>query len=86
MFDWINGLLADAQSTLRTFVILACIVIFLAVAITTRLAIGKTIVTGLLAGFVIWLAASGGLNWISDRFGDEAALPAPTTIELVEGA
>jgi hypothetical protein len=86
MFDWINGLLADAQTTLRTFVILASIVVFLVIAISTRFAIGKTIITGLIAGFVIWLAASGGLNWISDRVGDEAALPAPTRIELVEGA
>lgn len=76
MFDWINGLLSDGMATLRLFVVLAAAIIFLVTAVSTRFAVGRTLITGLLAGFVIWAVAANGLGWFSERVADETASPA----------
>lgn len=76
MFDWINNLIADGTTTLRAFVFLAAAVIFLVVAITTRFAVGKTLITAILAGFVVWAVSLNGLGWFSERVGDETSSPA----------
>jgi hypothetical protein len=83
MFDWINGLLSDGMSTLRLLVTLAAAVVFLVIAISSRFAVGRTLITGVLAGFVIWAVAGNGLGWFSERVGDETASPS-TTITQIE--
>ena len=81
MFDWINGLLSDGMSTLRLLVTLAAAVVFLVTAISSRFAVGKTLITAILAGFVVWAVAMNGLGWFSERVGDETASPSTTIVQ-----
>lgn len=70
-FDWANGFLADASALVKGFTLLACIVVFLSVAIKTRFAIASTILTLVIGGFVVWAVTLNGLGWFSEGINQE---------------
>ena len=63
MFDWINGITADATTAFRAVVFLAAAVIFFVVAAKVRFAMATTIITGIACGLAMFLAAGGG-EWV----------------------
>ncbi len=71
-FDWLNGVIAAATVTFRAAVALGAAWGFFKVAMAVRWAVGTTILTGILAAFVIWLAAFGGLEFFSGLMGNTA--------------
>ena len=62
-FDWINGIVADGTTAFRGLVVLVSAVVFFVVAAKVKFAVATTIITGLLCGFVMFLAAGGG-EWV----------------------
>ena len=55
MFDWINGITADATTAFRAVVFLAAAVIFFVVAAKVRFAMATTIITGIACGLAMFL-------------------------------
>jgi hypothetical protein len=62
-FDWINGIVSDGTTAFRGLVVLVAAIIFFVVAAKVRFAVATTIITGLLCGFVMFLALGGG-EWV----------------------
>jgi hypothetical protein len=83
VFDFLNGFFADGMNVVRGFVTLAAAVIFLWTAISTRLAVGRTLLTAILAGFVVWAVAMNGLGWFSERVADETASPSTISQQAI---
>lgn len=69
--DFLNDLFSTWTGVVQAFALLASIVVVVVVAIVTRLAWGKLIVTSLVAGFVIWAVTMNGLGWFSETIDNE---------------
>jgi len=82
--DFLNNLFATWTGVVQAFALLASIVVVVVVAVVTRLAWGKLLVTSIVAGFVIWAVTMNGLGWFSQTIGNEttASSTSITTIEL----
>lgn len=68
IFDTINHLVDQAGVTFRGAVVLVAAIIFVVVASKSRWAVATTLVSAIMAGAVIFLAA-GGLEWVSTLVG-----------------
>ena len=62
-FDWINTMVSDGTTAFRGVVFLGAAIVFFVVAAKVKFAVATTIITGLLCGFVMFLAAGGG-EWV----------------------
>ncbi|ODT21529.1 MULTISPECIES: hypothetical protein [unclassified Microbacterium] len=78
--EYLNNLFSTWTGVVQAFALLASIVLVIVVAIVTRLAWGKLLVTSLVAGFVIWAVTMNGLGWFSQTINNETnAAPAAIT-------
>ena len=68
IFDTINDLVSQAGTTFRGVVGLAAAVVFFVVATKVKWAVGTTLITGVVAAFVIFMVA-GGLELFSGQIG-----------------
>lgn len=68
IFDTINNLVSQAGTAFRGIVALGAAVVFFVVAAKVRWAVATTILTGLMAGLVIFMV-TGGLDWMSGLLG-----------------
>lgn len=82
----LNDLFSTWTGVVRGFAMLAAIVVVVVVAIMTKLAWGKLLVTCLVAGFVIWAVTMNGLGWFSTAIRNETTVPAAMTIVVYERA
>ncbi len=83
--EYLNNLFSTWTGVVQAFALLASIVLIVVVAIVTRLAWGKLLITTLVAGFVVWAVTMNGLGWFSQTINNETnAAPAITTIVVHE--
>jgi hypothetical protein len=84
--QYLNNLFSTWTGVVQGFALLASIVLIVVVAIVTKLAWGKLLVTTLVAGFVVWAVTMNGLGWFSSTINKETkALPAVSvTIDTYE--
>ena len=80
MGAWAEGL--DA-GVFQAVALLASIARIIVVAIISRLAWGKILVTTLGAGFVVWAVTLNGLGWFSQTINNETNA-APAITEVVD--
>ncbi|KDA07190.1 hypothetical protein DC31_00270 [Microbacterium sp. CH12i] len=79
--EYLNDLFSTWTDVVKGFALLASIILVIVVAIVTRLAWGKLLVTTLVAGFVIWAVTMNGLGWFSQTINNETnAAPASVTV------
>lgn len=71
MSDFLNELFADWTGVIRIFAGLAAITLIVVVAIASKLAWGKIIMSTIVAAFVLWAVSGNGLGWFSDKIGEE---------------
>lgn len=71
MSDYLNSLFADWTETVKLFTVLASITLIVTVAIITKLAWGKIIVSMIVAGAVLWAVNGNGLGWFSTKIDEE---------------
>ena len=71
MSDFLNTLIANWTETVKAFAALAAITLIVVVAIVTKLAWGKIIVTMIVAGAVVWAVTMNGLGWFSEKIDSE---------------
>lgn len=83
MSDFLNTLIANWTETVKAFAALAAITLIVVVAIVTKLAWGKIIVTMIVAGAVVWAVTMNGLGWFSEKIDSETATGQVTS--LAEG-
>lgn len=69
--DKANALIVDWTAVIKGFALLAAIVFVVIVAITTKLAWGKVIVSLLVGGVVVWGVTMNGLGWFADGVDSE---------------
>lgn len=69
--DFVDGKLGELGATIRAAVTIIAIVMFLAVAVKSRLQLAPTTLALLGAAAVIWLASGGGLEWFAGLLGRE---------------
>lgn len=81
MNELFNGMISDWTVTVRAFAVLAAIGFVVFIAIVTKLAWGKIIVSALAAAFVVWVV-NGGLGLISGKIGDDVDAAAPAIVEI----
>ena len=62
-FDWFNGIISDGTTAFRGAVFLVSAIVFFVVAAKVKFAVATTVITGLLCGFVMFLALGGG-EWV----------------------
>lgn len=75
--DTLNGAIVDWTGVARGGAVLAAIIIVLVTAIKTRLAIASTLLSVVVAGFLLWAVTADGLGWFSNGIEQEfAASPA----------
>ena len=58
--EYLNNLFSTWTGVFQAFALLASIALIIAVAIISRLAWGKILVTTLVAGFVVWAVTLNG--------------------------
>lgn len=68
IFDTINNLVSQAGTTFRGVVGLGAAIVFFVVATKVKWAVGTTLITGIIAAFVIFMVA-GGLELFSGQLG-----------------
>lgn len=79
--EYLNNLFSTWTGVVQAFALLASIIVVVVVAVVTRLAWGKLLVTSLVAGFVIWAVTMNGLGWFSQTINQETnAAPAISTV------
>ena len=81
MNELINRMLSDWTTTVQLGAGLAGIIFIVVVAIVTKLAWGKIIVSALAAAFVVWVVNSG-LGLISGKIGEDVNAAAPAIVEI----
>lgn len=90
MSDFINTLIANWTGVIRGFALLAAITLIIVVAIVSKLAWGRIIITTIVAAFVIWAVTGNGLGWFSEKIGEETNASAhaiePETITIYEAS
>ncbi|MDO5053010.1 MAG: hypothetical protein Q4E05_09000 [Pseudoclavibacter sp.] len=69
--DFVNGKLGDLSATVRAFVSVVAVVMFVIVAVRSRLQLAPTVLALLGAAAIIWLASGGGLEWFAGLLGRE---------------
>lgn len=84
-FDWINGIVSDGTTAFRGLVVLVAAIIFFVVAAKVRFAVATTIITGLLCGFVMFLALGGG-EWVMTLIQGETVNALGTAVSYVLAA
>lgn len=80
--ETLNSLFADWTGVIKAFASLAAITLILVVAIVTKLAWGKLLITTMVAAFVIWAVTMNGLGFFSDTIDRELAPATPTTSSI----
>ena len=70
--EWLNTQLADAKTVLMTFAGVAILALTVWRLIKSGFAIGAMIMVGVVAALALWLIAGGGIETISDLFGEQA--------------
>lgn len=75
LFDAIETQANDATSALFAVVVLAVAAVAFGVMVKARMALGAVIVTGLVAGLVLWLVVFGGTELIAKLAGEQFASP-----------
>jgi hypothetical protein len=79
--EYLNNLFSTWTGVVQAFALLASIIVVVVVAVVTRLAWGKLLVTSLVAGFVIWAVTMNGLGWFSQTINQETnGAPAISTV------
>lgn len=79
--EYLNNLFSTWTGVFQAFALLASIALIIVVAIVSRLAWGKILVTTLVAGFVVWAVTLNGLGWFSQTINNETnAAPAITEV------
>ncbi len=81
--EYLNQLFSTWTGVFQAFALLASIALVIIVAIVSRLAWGKLLVTSLVAGFVIWAVTMNGLGWFSQTINQETNA-APAITEIVD--
>ncbi|ALJ22383.1 MAG: hypothetical protein Q7T17_13160 [Microbacterium sp.] len=81
--EYLNNLFSTWTGVFQAFALLASIALIIAVAIISRLAWGKILVTTLVAGFVVWAVTLNGLGWFSQTINNETNA-APAITEIVD--
>jgi len=80
--DQANALIVDWTGVLKGFALLAAIIFVVWVAIASRLAWGRVIVSTLVGGFIVWAVTMDGLGWFAEGVDSElnSAPPAGPTL------
>ena len=78
--EYLNQLFSTWTGVFQAFALLASIALVIIVAIVSRLAWGKLLVTSLVAGFVIWAVTMNGLGWFSQTINQETNAAAITDV------
>ncbi|MGC5173050.1 hypothetical protein ACLQ2Q_20620 [Microbacterium sp. DT81.1] len=81
--EYLNQLFSTWTGVFQAFALLASIALVIIVAIVSRLAWGKLLVTSLVAGFVIWAVTMNGLGWFSQTINQETNAASAIT-EIVD--
>ena len=81
--EYLNNLFSTWTGVFQAFALLASIALIIVVAIVSRLAWGKILVTTLVAGFVVWAVTLNGLGWFSQTINTETNA-APAITEVVD--
>ncbi|MCT2223769.1 hypothetical protein [Microbacterium paraoxydans] len=81
--EYLNNLFSTWTGVFQAFALLASIALIIVVAIISRLAWGKILVTTLVAGFVVWAVTLNGLGWFSQTINNETNA-APAITEVVD--
>ena len=81
--EYLNNLFSTWTGVFQAFALLASIALIIVVAIVSRLAWGKILVTTLVAGFVVWAVTLNGLGWFSQTINNETNA-APAITEIVD--
>ncbi len=81
--EYLNNLFSTWTGVFQAFALLASIALIIVVAIVSRLAWGKILVTTLVAGFVVWAVTLNGLGWFSQTINNETNA-APAITEVVD--
>lgn len=84
MSDYLNSLISDWTVVVKSFTVLAAIVVIVVVAIVTRLAWGRILVTMIVAGLVVWAVTGNGLGWFSSKVGEESNKASGITSQIVD--
>lgn len=77
--EWFNTAIANWTKVVQGGAALGAIVVFLVVAIKSRFAIATTLLTGILAGFVLWAITFNGLGWFATGIQGETSAQASTS-------
>jgi hypothetical protein len=82
MFDWIDGLFADAESTVKTAVSVIVLVLVVVLIAKARLGVASSIIALLMGGFVVWLVRFDGLVFVAGLLNTETAAAGLVTTVL----
>lgn len=82
--DTANGLIGTWTTVIRGAAGLAALIIILVTAIKTRLAIASTLLSVVVAGFLLWAVTANGLGWFSNSINQEVK-GSPVISQVVVG-
>jgi hypothetical protein len=69
--DTANSLISTWSTVIRGAAGLAALIIILVTAVKTRLAIASTLLSVVVAGFLLWAVTANGLGWFSTSINQE---------------
>lgn len=82
--DTANGLISTWTTVIRGAAGLAALIIVLVTAVKTRFAIASTLLSVVVAGFLLWAVTANGLGWFSNSI-DQEVTSSPATSQVFVG-
>lgn len=81
--DTANSMIATWTTVIKGGAVLAAIIIVLVTAIKTRFAIASTLLSVVVAGFLLWAVTADGLGWFSNSI-DQEVTGSPAISQVVD--